>query len=244
MSGMAPTLRSMTLFSTQGDSQIQEDFVLAKKDRGLFVVADGFGGLDGGAMASRTACESVLGFLEKQAGDLEATLPFVLRKYYSLAGNVLFNALIHANRQVISNNKGKNANRKGGASVLAAFLDEGLFALANIGGCSAWLIRDGRIVEVVTPRTYARLVDPFTADPAPDLAIPMTAVGITEDLEPEIIEFRIRSGDWFLLQTDGVRAGIREELQRLQLEAPAFDPEEFLRTRTFEENATFALLRF
>ncbi|MBC7386617.1 MAG: protein phosphatase 2C domain-containing protein [Cryobacterium sp.] len=240
----SPVLRSLTLFSTQGDHPLQEDFILAKKERGLFVIADGFGGGDAGGRASKVACESVLGFLEKEAGDHDATLPFVLRRYYSLAGNVLFNALIHANRKVFEHNVSKTANFRGGSSVLAAFLDEDLFALANIGGCSAWLMREGLATELVAPRTYARLVDPFSVDPRPDEAIPLMAMGMTEDLEPEVVEFRIRSGDWLLLQTDGVRAEIRDELQRLQLESPAFDPEEFLRARTFSDNSTFAFLRF
>jgi len=168
----------------------------------------------------------------------------VLRRYYSLAGNVLFNALIHANRKVLAANKGKTANGKGGASVIAAYLDEDLFALANVGGCSAWLVRDGKITELVVPRTYARLVDPFAEDPNIDLAVPLMAMGMTDDLEPEIVEFRVRPGDWLLLQTDGIRSEIREEFQRLQLESPGFDPEEFIRARTFHENATFAFLRF
>lgn len=238
-----PVLRTMTLFSTKGDSGVQEDFVLARKERGLFVVADGFGG-EGGIRAARTACESVLGFLEKEAGDLDATLPFVLRRYYSLAGNVLFNALIHANRKVIAGNKGLTANGRGGASVLAAFLDEDLFALANVGGCTAWLLREGKITELVVPRTYARLVDPFAVDPHLDFAVPLMAMGMTEDLEPEIVEFRVRSGDWLFIQTDGIRGEIREEFQRLQVESPTFDPEEFIKARTFQENATFAFLRF
>jgi serine/threonine protein phosphatase PrpC len=156
----------------------------------------------------------------------------------------LFNALIHANRKVMAANKGKTANSRGGASVLAAFLDEDLFALANVGGCSAWLVREGKITELVVPRTYARLVDPFAADPNVDFAAPLMAMGMTDDLEPEIVEFRVRTGDWLLLQTDGIRTEVREEIQRLQIESPTFDPEEFIRTRTFQENATFAFLRF
>jgi serine/threonine protein phosphatase PrpC len=239
-----PRMRSMTVFSTKGDAAIQEDYVLAKKERGLFVVGDGFGGGDNGANAAKNGCESVLGFLEKEAGDLDATLPFVLRRYYSLAGNVLFNALIHANRKILKTNKGKTANERGGCSLIAAYLDADLFALANIGACSAWLIRDGKALELVLPRTYARFIDPFSVDPHPDLAVPLTAMGITDDLEPEIIEFRVKEGDWLLLQTDGVRADIREEFQRLQIESPTFDAEEFIRMRTFAENATFAFLRF
>lgn len=234
----ASLIRSFTLFSSQGDAQSQEDFVLGKKERGLFVVADGFGGAGVGSQASQLACESVLGFLEKEAGDVEATLPFVLRSYFSLAGNVLFNALIHANRKISMMNRGKSMNEKGGASVLAAFLDEDLFALGTVGACTAWLFRDGKMTELVTPRTYARLCDPFSTDPDPRTNSPLMAMGISEDLEPEILEFRVRAGDQVLLQSDGIRDAIRQKLLQVS------DLEAFLKTQEFEENASLALIRF
>lgn len=236
-------LKSYTLFSTQGEAKSQEDYSLGKKERGLFVVADGFGGSDPGLKAAKSACEAVLGFLEKEANDIEATLPFVLRSYFSLAGNVLFNALVHANRTVTELNKKKSAAEKGGASVLACFLDEDLMALANVGNCSAWLIRDGKSKELVTPRSYARLIDPLQDDEDPYRAIPLMAMGVSEDLEPEIIEFRVREGDWVILNTDGVPKRVREEISQLQMGSGS-NLEDYLRTNTFRENATLALLRF
>lgn len=236
-------LKSYTLFSAQGESNSQEDFAVGKKDRGLFVVADGFGGSGPGLQAAKTACESVLGFLEKEANDLEATLPFVLRSYFSLAGNVLFNALVHANRNVSDLNKKKTANEKGGASVLACFLDEDLMALANVGNCSAWLIRDGKAKELVTPRSYSRLTDPYNDDDDPYRAVPLMAMGVSEDLEPEIIEFRVREGDWVILNTDGIPKHVREKLAGDQLTRDSA-VEDFLNAQTFRENATLALLRF
>ncbi len=231
-------IQSFTIFSTQGEAQSQEDFVLGKKDRGLFVVADGFGGSGVGSQVSQTACEAVLGFLEKEAGDVEATLPFVLRSYFSLAGNVLFNALIHANRKVSLLNRGKSLNEKGGASVLAAFLDEDLFAIGSVGGCTAWLIRNGQSTELVAPRTYARLCDPFDTDPDPQMAAPLMAMGMSDDLEPEIIEFRVKPGDQVLLHSDGLRAVVRAQLLQ------AVSVEEVLRRENFEDNASLALIRF
>lgn len=240
----ANKIQSFQLFSTQGSSAAQEDFVLGRQERGLFVVADGFGGASAGYQAAKAACEAVLSFLQKEAGDLEATLPFVLRSYYSLAGNVLFNSLIHANERVNSlNQKKTSANEKGGASVVAGFFDEGLFALANVGCCSAWMIREQRLQELVTPRSYARLRDPFVVDPGPDDAIPLMAMGTAIDLEPEIVEFQVRPGDLVLLQTDGVRDATRE----LLLENISSSPEELealLRETDYVDNASFALVRF
>ena len=236
-------ISGFTLFSTQGSAPSQEDFVIGRKERGLFVVADGFGGNPAGISAARVACDSVLNFLEREAGDLEATLPFVLRSYFSLAGNVLFNALIHANRGVFNLNKGKSANERGGASCVAGFIDEDLMALANVGSCSVHLMREGKMRELVTPRTYARLRDPLGEDPNPDHAIPLMSMGMSEDLEPEIIEFRIKKGDWLLLQTDGVRAEVRTALLELQ-RLGSSGVEGRLAQFAYEDNATLALVHF
>jgi serine/threonine protein phosphatase PrpC len=226
---MSRTARAQAVatFSRQGARPAQEDFALAAQDKGIFVVADGFGGPGPGAQAAQAACEAVRGFLVKEAGDKDATLPFVIRSYFSLAGNVLFNALIHANRKVTSLNKGKGVHERGGASVIAGYLDGDLLALASVGGCSAWLSREGRGLELVVPRTYGRLADPFARGRAdqstaagPDFVdAPLMSVGTAEDLEPEILECRIRPGDWLLLHTDGISDELRAAVTSLQGEA-------------------------
>jgi hypothetical protein len=72
----------------QGARPVQEDFVLFDKDKNSVMVADGFGGPISGVQASRIACESIRSFLFKEAGDIESTMPFVLKSYFSLSGNV------------------------------------------------------------------------------------------------------------------------------------------------------------
>lgn len=255
MSAAALAIRSVTVFQSNGNRPFQEDHVLASRDRGIFVVADGFGGPLAGALAAKTACEEVRGYLFKEAGDLDATMPFVLRSYFSLAGNVLFNALIHANRKVSGPNKKKNVNERGGASVLAGYLDGNLLAIANVGACEAWLFRAGRQAELVLPRSYARLRNP-TAEPSADgdndLKAPLIAVGVSDDLEPEIFEYQIQPGDWLLLHTDGLGVDVRERLLALHQEAPREAPEEvvaedvqrILSESAFADNASIALVVF
>jgi serine/threonine protein phosphatase PrpC len=252
MGGHTTAVRAVSTFTSQGERPGQEDHILCVREKGIFVIADGFGGPAAGALASRTACESVRGFLFKEAGDLEATLPFVLRSYFSLAGNVLFNALIHANRKVRRENRDKGVHERGGASVLAGFLDGDLLALANVGGCSATLVRGGRSVELVMPRTYGRLVDPFDRQPGGDRAerdVPLMAVGLAEDLEPEIFECRVRPGDWLLLNTDGVSSevmGWLSEIQRTETspEAATEAANTLLEQIRFRDNASVLLIIF
>ena len=209
-------VRGITVFTHPGQRSVQEDFVLTNQEKGIFVVADGFGGASAGARAAQTACESVKKFLEHEARDAEATLPFVLRSYISLAGNVLFNAILFANQKILGLNKSKGVHEKGGSSVIAGYLDGDLLSLANVGGCTAWLGRGGRTVELVVPRTYGKLKDPFARDCPQEWSAPLTALGISEDLEPEIMEVQIHPGDWLMLHSDGLGSETRDRVFEVQ----------------------------
>lgn len=196
----------------------REDHARYERERSIFALADGFGGPTAGAVASKSACESVLEFLEKEAGDLEATLPFVLKSYYALSSNVLFNSLLFANHRLVENNRGKGVHERGGASAVAGVVERGLLSLASVGACGVWMMRGGEIERLVSPRTYGRLADPFEkrghdesgSDAA--RAAPLMALGISDDLEPEIIECRVQKGDLLLLETAGGSAGFRHAL--------------------------------
>jgi protein phosphatase len=231
-------IKSSYSFLNIGQRPIQEDAVLANQEKGIFVVADGFGGAGAGTLAAKTACAEIEKFLFKEAGDLEATLPFVLRSYFSLAGNVLFNALIHANRKIVELNKGKNIHEKGGASAIAAFLDGDLLAIANVGSCSASVVRDGKTQELVTPRSYGRLVDPF-GDSKVDA--PLMALGMSEDLEPEIFEYRIKAGDVLIFHTDGVPSILIQSLGGASFNTQARD---ILENASYHDNAAVAIIDF
>ncbi len=240
-----PTIRAISNFAHPGQRSVQEDHAFFDKDRKIFVMADGFGGPGPGVEASRLACESVKNFLVKEAGDLEATLPFVLRSYYSLAGNVLFNSLIHANRQLNLRNKGKGVHERGGASVLAAFMDGDLLAVANVGGCGAWIFRGNALCELFTPRTYSRLCDPSGQDMDPARQVPLMACGITSDLEPEIFEYRIKEGDLLILQSDGVGPEVRDRIWELAKEGSGPESiETYLKTCQFDDNASLLMVFF
>ena len=207
----------LSTFLNQGSRPVQEDHILADRNRGIFMVADGFGGAKAGSDAAQQGCDAVKNFLFKQAGDQEATLPFILRKYFSLAGNVLYNSLIYANQKINALNKGKNINEKGGVSLLAAYLDQNLLALANVGSCSAHLFRQGQCVELVTPRSYGKSIDPFsiTTGSVSEYGAPLIALGMAEDLEPEIFEYRLQAQDWVLLHSDGITQETLGKLKKL-----------------------------
>lgn len=242
-------ISALSSFSHLGTRPIQEDYALASEEKKIFIVADGFGGPKAGIDAAKLACESVQKFLFKEAGDLDATLPFVLRSYYSLAGNVLFNALIYANRQVKLSNKNRNIHEKGGASVVAGFLDGDLLAIANVGVCTAWLFRDGEALELIIPRSLGRLVDPFHPEQEGELAVPLMALGVSEDLEPEIVEYRIKPGDWLAFGSDGILTAQFYSIASIQqkkdkLDQSIHEVKARLSESRYSDNASISLVFF
>lgn len=238
-------LQGVSTFMGRGSRVSQEDHVLGDRDKRVFVVADGFGGPGPGAKAAEVACESVRGFLYRQAGDLDATLPFVLKSYYSLAGNVLFNALIHANRKLNQLNQGKGVHERGGASTVAGFIDGDLLALANVGSCSAWLLRGKQAAELVIPKDFGRLCDPFS-EVRTEGMVPLMALGMTEDLEPEICEYRLEKDDWLILNTDGIQKNVIQQLLKIKSnikdnDTALKDSTKLLNSLNYVDNASICL---
>ncbi len=213
MSGWSKTrieLKFAEGFQVQGQALTQEDYFELNPERGIFIIADGFGGA-AGKRASEIAVKSVREFLHQEAGDLDATLPFELRPYYSLAGNVLFNAISFANQKILQMNQGRAPLESGGASLSAGYLEGRLLALANVGSNRVHLKRGNQVKEVVSPKSLLRQVNPIDDEGEGD-EIPLMSFGTAKSLEPEITEIELREGDQVFFQTSGVKNTLRTQL--------------------------------
>lgn len=213
---MLPTKRPQLnlLFEVQKNyKNIREDFSLIDKERGILSFADGFGGEVAGLKASQIGCDSVHLFLGKEGGDREATMPFVLKAYYSLATNLLFNALIFANQKILHHFKDTHFLERGGCSQLAMYLDGSVLSIAVVGHMQAYLLRESehgevKVQKLIQPRTYHHMVDPLKEKTQDGFEIPLQALGIYEDLEPEMVEVHVRPGDRLLLLSGSVSPDI------------------------------------
>lgn len=182
----------LTSISSGGLQTVSEFF---DHDRGIFVFARGFGGPKAGQEAANRAVSRVRDFLVTEAGDREATLPYVLRKYYTLTSNILFNSFLFANQELGHMNSNKSVHLRGGCSMVAGYLDGHILSIASVGGLGLNLMRGVEIAPLAVPRTYSRLKNPFSREAEPAWDVPLMALGITSDVEPEIQEYEIKSGD-------------------------------------------------
>ena len=237
-------IQSVEGFQAQGKALLQEDYFEINPDRGIFLLADGFGG-SAGRSASEFCVKSVRQFLEQEAGDLDATLPFELRPYYSLAGNILFNAVSFANQKMIQKFKGKSWMESGGASMIAGYLEGKLLALANVGACTVYLYRNGKMKELVTPKTLARQTNPFD-DEAQEAGstqrfVPLMSFGTSRQLEPEITEVEVRPGDQLCFHTPGLSQGQREGVFQLNSSQKL---SQFIDSQSFSANSSVIWVSF
>lgn len=203
----------MKIRSWLGYSGKGEVFINEKK--GIFVIAQGFGASTVNSEVEKKVIHTIREFLEKEAGDLEATLPFILRHYYSLAGNVIYNSILHANKKLFKDNQALPLSQRSGCSVLVGLADQDIVAVANTGSTSLWLMRENSMKEIAPPRSYSRMVHPFEGDCVSGKEAPMMALGMNEALEPEISEYKIYHGDAIWLQSVGFKESHRNQIKGL-----------------------------
>ena len=175
---------------------INQDLPLERPN--LYAVADGMGGHVGGEVAARVAVETL-----DRAFEREPTVDG-LRGAFSEA-----NAAVWQESQT-------NAGLRGMGTTLTAVAlvggDQGqdTLALANVGDSRAYVYSEGRLVQVTADHSLAeermRHGEITEAEAAvhPQRHILTRALGVSSDVQTDMWELQLRSGDRVLLCSDGL----------------------------------------
>jgi PPM family protein phosphatase len=186
-----------------------EDSLLARSP--LFVVADGMGGAQAGEVASRIAVESFRRGLDDSAKP-ETALVDLAR-----AANSRIHALSHS-----------NAEQAGmGTTLTAVYVGEKEVAIAHVGDSRAYCLRDGELLRLTDDHS---LVDelmrqgrltPEEAVEHPQRSVITRALGPETSVEIDTTSYRGRTGDVYLLCSDGLTTMVPEaQLAELLLAHP------------------------
>jgi protein phosphatase len=195
-----------------------EDAVLCAPDIGLFVVADGMGGVNAGEVASRMAVEAIQLFISRSGPDFTHTWPFGIDAELSYQGNRLRTAVKLANRSVFRASEQQSQYTGMGTTVAAVLADGRTATCGAIGDSRIYVVSRGGIRQLSEDHTWVetlRAQNP-SLDPAALARHPMRhvltrVVGGQADVDVPVTEHTIADGERLLLCSDGVHRGLTDE---------------------------------
>ena len=187
-----------------------EDSFLVNEDIGLYVVCDGMGGHAGGETASRLAVQTI----EKEliSAKLRIDDPFSAKASLPespLAG-VLREAVEGACAAVFRSSRA-NPELAGMGTTCISLLVQGEHAIVgHVGDSRAYLVRAGQVWQLsedhslVNEQVRAGLLTEEEAKHSRLKNIITRSVGFEEDVLVDVVGVETRSGDKFLLCSDGL----------------------------------------
>lgn len=187
-----------------------EDAVRVDEAKGIFILADGMGGPPGGEVASELAVtiafESLMGHLP--VPESEGT------------GRILAEALAEAH-SAIAKRARDIPSLDGMGTTLEIMCIQGAEAvICHVGDSRVYLLRRGALRQVTTDDNYAAVLarrGNISADRIPSAYrhILTQAVGVSQELVPQIHTLGLEPGDLFLICSDG----LTEALTDVEIEA-------------------------
>jgi serine/threonine protein phosphatase PrpC len=173
---------------------------------GLYVVADGMGGYEGGEIASRTAVDTVVRFFERMtpAGDLGLDDP---TDGYALARSRMDLALRMAHRDIVRQKVG--ALHRMGSTIAALAIQNGRALIAHVGDSRVYRLRRRKLESMTRDHSlYAEMEAAGDSLPPRERCsfnhVITRALGAPGDSRADIRVEEAKPGDLFVLATDGL----------------------------------------
>lgn len=185
-------------------------------DIGLFIVADGMGGLSAGEVASKMAVDVISDYIKRSRSSKEP-LPGPVDEASSDESNRLTSGVWLANK-VIEESALSNATWRGmGTTVVACYLNGSRLSVAHVGDSRVYLIRSGTITQItddhslVAEQLREGLITKEQAAESNVKNIITRALGKAHDIEIDLSEMSVSKGDIIVLGTDGLTNMVDDE---------------------------------
>ncbi len=188
-----------------------EDSSCARRELGLFVVADGMGGHAAGEVASQLAVDAIKNVVEDtRALGPQDTWPITLDPAIGRDGNRLRAGFDLANRQIADRVASTAALRGMATTAVAVLVAEATTALAHVGDSRAYLYRDDELSRLTRDHSWveeqmqAGMLSEAAAREHPWRHMVTCALNGGKGLAVEVAEPKLREGDRLLLCSDGL----------------------------------------
>ncbi len=186
-----------------------EDAFLVNDRQGLYAVADGVGGNEGGEVASRIAVETLAACTDAGGGG-DRTPAMGVPSAADAGASLLRSAFDLANRNILIERGARPGLSQMGTTLTALFVSKGRACIGHIGDSRAYLLRSGRLKQItddhsiVGEQLRAGVLKPAQARSSPHRHVITRALGIANDLNGDFSGHDLRRNDTVLLCTDGL----------------------------------------
>jgi PPM family protein phosphatase len=176
-----------------------EDTLFAQTGNGLWIVADGMGGLESGEIASAMARDCVV--LEVQSGGS------------------LVKAIEQAHRQILQHISDSNPEKRMGTTIVAFRLDGAAYEIAWVGDSRIYRMDDMGLTQISRDHSYVQelldrhLITPEEARRSPHKNLVTQALGAVgeQELRVDSASGTLSVGTQILLCTDGLTGEVTDE---------------------------------
>ncbi|WP_198552843.1 PP2C family protein-serine/threonine phosphatase [Psychromonas sp. Urea-02u-13] len=181
---------------------LNEDSFIMQPEIGLWTVADGMGGHDGGSVASQMIVHNLQGLTKKNNLD-----DFV---------SEIENTIIEVNQSLLAYSKEKLNGRTIGSTFISLLIKGNVGVCLWAGDSRLYRYRHNKLTPLTEDHSHvAELIKKgmITAEEAethPERNIITRAVGTSERIDVDIDVFELNVGDQFLLCSDGLYNSVSE----------------------------------
>lgn len=189
-----------------------EDFLSCVEHLGVAVLADGMGGLNAGEVASSMTVhlliDELVGYrtgkseIEYELSDVTIDQPMDAR--------VMKHAIEKANNAVFHVSQTQPQCRGMGTTVVASLFHDNKVAVGHIGDSRMYRFRDHKLEQITKDHSFVQeLVDKglYTREEARESNkknVVTRALGVGPMVEAEVHEYKTRTGDIYLMCSDGL----------------------------------------
>jgi len=187
-----------------------EDAYLVDSNRSLFIVSDGMGGAQAGALASKIVIEFLPRIIDDHLARLEKVSTQTVRK-------VLHMTILELSQRMYKESS-ELLHLRGTGATLVLLLIRGRWAhIAHVGDSRAYFLRRGILVQLTEDHSIVGIlmrhgdITPEQAKTHPARGRLSQCIGMEGEVCPDVRTVALRHFDRILLCTDGLTGAISQE---------------------------------
>ncbi len=194
-----------------------EDAIGSDVDTGLLVLADGMGGYNAGEVASGIAVKTVLELVHDGVKRERRTSTADGEAGHTRQSIVLRDAITRANKIIYQTSKSQPQCEGMGTTIVAALFYDNRVSIAHVGDSRMYRLRDNKFEQVTQDHSLLQeLVDRgfYSQEEAMrslNRNYVTRALGIEPSVEVEVHEHDVRTGDLYVLCSDGLSDMVEDE---------------------------------